>query len=124
MSEDVERRLVELLGHPDESPYGNPIPGLRDLGDVPEARVEDAAVAVVKLLDQGDGELRGRVRRLAEPLQAEPELLKQLRDADVVPGSAGQFRYNEGYVLIQMDGNDTALELPVEMASHVFLVAE
>ena len=27
MSETVERRMLELLGHPTESPYGNPIPG-------------------------------------------------------------------------------------------------
>ena len=33
MSETVERRLVELLGHPTESPYGNPIPGLAELGE-------------------------------------------------------------------------------------------
>src|SRR6059036_3774625 len=33
MSETVERRLVELLGHPTESPYGNPIPGLDELGE-------------------------------------------------------------------------------------------
>src|SRR5690348_11698011 len=34
MSETVERRLLELLGHPTESPYGNPIPGLDELGDL------------------------------------------------------------------------------------------
>ena len=33
MSETVERRLVELLDHPTESPYGNPIPGLDELGE-------------------------------------------------------------------------------------------
>src|SRR5215471_4141685 len=33
MSETVERRLVDLLGHPTESPYGNPIPGLHELGE-------------------------------------------------------------------------------------------
>ncbi len=33
MSETVERRLVELLDHPTESPYGNPIPGLSELGE-------------------------------------------------------------------------------------------
>jgi DtxR family Mn-dependent transcriptional regulator len=27
ISESVERRLVELLGHPDRCPHGNPIPG-------------------------------------------------------------------------------------------------
>src|SRR5690349_23639046 len=34
MSEAVERRLLELLNHPTESPYGNPIPGLEELGEV------------------------------------------------------------------------------------------
>ena len=33
MSETVERRLLELLDHPTESPYGNPIPGLAELGE-------------------------------------------------------------------------------------------
>src|SRR6476469_8711660 len=35
MSESVERRLLELLDHPTESPYGNPIPGLDELGEEP-----------------------------------------------------------------------------------------
>ena len=34
ISEDVERKLVDLLGTPTESPYGNPIPGLDELGVV------------------------------------------------------------------------------------------
>ncbi len=34
ISEDVERRLVDLLNAPTESPYGNPIPGLEELGAV------------------------------------------------------------------------------------------
>ena len=33
ISETVERRLLELLDHPTESPYGNPIPGLAELGE-------------------------------------------------------------------------------------------
>ncbi len=32
MSEDVERRLVKVLDNPTTSPFGNPIPGLFDLG--------------------------------------------------------------------------------------------
>ena len=31
MSETVERRILEMLGHPTVSPYGNPIPGLAEL---------------------------------------------------------------------------------------------
>ena len=34
MSETVERRLLELLDHPTSSPYGNPIPGLDELGEL------------------------------------------------------------------------------------------
>src|SRR3984885_11186926 len=34
MSEAVELRVLDILGHPTESPYGNPIPGLAELGDV------------------------------------------------------------------------------------------
>src|SRR5688572_20353478 len=34
MSEAVEHRVYELLGRPTRSPYGNPIPGLEELGPV------------------------------------------------------------------------------------------
>jgi DtxR family Mn-dependent transcriptional regulator len=124
MSEQVERRLVELLGHPTESPYGNPIPGLDQLGDLPATAFEQGVVGLVRKLDAVDGPLRGTVRRLAEPAQVDPELLPPLRSAGVVPGATGDYRYSEGYVLVQMDGNDGALELPVEVAAHVFLVDE
>ena len=43
MSETVERRLVELLDHPTESPYGNPIPGLAELGDQPSGSATNAS---------------------------------------------------------------------------------
>ncbi|BDZ42675.1 hypothetical protein GCM10025865_19740 [Paraoerskovia sediminicola] len=33
MSELVERRLIDLLDHPHHDPYGNPIPGLGELGE-------------------------------------------------------------------------------------------
>src|SRR6187402_2183243 len=35
MSDRVERRLIEMLGSPKRSPYGNPIPGLEELGEAP-----------------------------------------------------------------------------------------
>ena len=56
--------------------------------------------------------------------RVDPELLEQLRDAGVVPGAKGDYRFNEGYVLIQMEGQEDGLELPVELASHIFLVGE
>ncbi|MEI3842803.1 MULTISPECIES: metal-dependent transcriptional regulator [Microbacterium] len=123
MSEQVERRLVELLGHPTESPYGNPIPGLDQLGGDPARTFDEGVVGLVEHLNTTGGPVQGVVRRLAEPAQVDPELLDQLRSAGVVPGARGGFRYNEGYVLIEMDGSSDGLELPVELASHIFLVA-
>ena len=122
MSEQVERRLVELLGHPTESPYGNPIPGLDQLGDVPAKDFEQGVVGLVRRLNEAGGPISGTVRRLAEPVQVDPELLQQLKGAGVMPGASGDYRYSEGYVLVQMDGNGEGLELPVEVASHIFLV--
>lgn len=121
MSELVERRLIELLGHPTESPYGNPIPGLDQLGDVPAHTFDEGVIGLVRALDASEGALTGTVRRLAEPVQVDPDLLAQLRDAGVVPGATGDFRFNEGYVLARM-GEDEGIELPVEVASHIFLV--
>lgn len=122
MSELVERRLIELLDHPTESPYGNPIPGLDQLGDDPAREFEDGVIGLVRLLNQAGGPVTGTVRRLAEPAQVDPELLQQLRGAGVVPGGTGTYQFSEGYVLVQMDGVDEGLELPVDLASHVFLV--
>ncbi|GAA3012926.1 metal-dependent transcriptional regulator [Microbacterium aurantiacum] len=124
MSEQVERRLVELLGHPTESPYGNPIPGLDQLGDLPAKTFEQGVVGLVKRMNEAGAPITGTVRRLAEPAQVDPELLQQLKGAGVMPGAHGSFRFNEGYVLVEMDGVDEGLELPVEVASHIFLVAE
>lgn len=122
MSELVERRLLELLDHPTESPYGNPIPGLDQLGDVPARTFDEGVIGLVRLLNETGAPVEGTVRRLAEPVQVDPELLGQLRGAGVVPGASGSYRFSEGYVLVQMDGNDEGLELPVEVASHIFLV--
>ncbi|MDI9889734.1 metal-dependent transcriptional regulator [Microbacterium sp. NPDC016588] len=124
MSEQVERRLVELLGHPTESPYGNPIPGLDQLGDVAGATFEEGVVGLVRKLTDAGEPISGTVRRLAEPAQVDPELLQQLKAAGVLPGARGHYRFNEGYVLVEMDGVDEGLELPVEVASHIFLVDE
>ena len=124
MSEQVERRLVELLGHPTESPYGNPIPGLDQLSDIVTPAFDEGVIGLVKKLDAAGGPIQGTVRRLAEPAQVSPELLEQLREAGVVPGARGDYRYNEGYVLIQMHDAEEGLELPVALASHIFLVAE
>src|SRR6478735_6030612 len=67
MSEQVERRLIELLDHPTESPYGNPIPGLDELGDAPAGRFLEGVVNIVDRVSETDEPVTGTIRRLGEP---------------------------------------------------------
>ncbi|GAA1771820.1 metal-dependent transcriptional regulator [Agromyces humatus] len=121
MSEQVERRLIEILGRPTESPYGNPIPGLEELGVPAADPFMRGVVNVVDVLAEREQTVRGTVRRLAEPVQFDPELLGQLKQAGIMPGAEATFTRNGGYVLVQVDGHDGGLELPTEIAGHIFI---
>src|SRR5690606_17447229 len=122
MSEQVERRLVELLEHPTHSPYGNPIPGLEDLGDqTPANKFSDGVVNLVNLVLGAVGPVKGVIRRLGEPVQYEPELLEQLESAGIVPGAKASFTSADGYVLATVEGDEDGLELPTEVAQHIYV---
>jgi DtxR family Mn-dependent transcriptional regulator len=123
MSEQVERKILDLLGHPTESPYGNPIPGLDELGDSPAVAFMAGVVSIVEasLGVTGDDPARGVIRRLGEPVQFDPELLSQLKQAGVLPGAAGSFSREGAYVLVRIDGMGSGLELPLEVAGHIFI---
>jgi DtxR family Mn-dependent transcriptional regulator len=116
MSEDVERRLVEVLNNPTTSPYGNPIPGLAELGlDRPSANAE----TLIRLTDVPSGKPTAVVvRRLAEHVQSDPELIGQLREAGVVPDARVTVETRPGSVTITASGHDE-FELPEEMAHAV-----
>ncbi len=66
------------------------------------------------------GERAVTVRRLAEPVQFEPELLQQLQAAGVVPGASAVISTLGSYIVVQVDGFDDGLELPVEVATHIY----
>jgi DtxR family Mn-dependent transcriptional regulator len=122
MSEQVERRIIELLNHPTESPYGTPIPGLAELGDHPsELFMSGGIVNLVDTVHERPGTTQVLIRRLGEPVQFEIELLSQLKAAGVVPGASASVSAAGSYVLIQVDGSGDGLELPNEVASHIFV---
>ncbi len=133
MSERVEKRLVELLDHPTESPYGNPIPGLDELegGEPDAARAASSSflAGVTSMVEASDG---GRgpfvVRRLGEPVQYDHVVMAQLAAARIRPGStvalerhASTRRGTEGTVVVRADGADVGLELVDGVASHIFV---
>jgi DtxR family transcriptional regulator, Mn-dependent transcriptional regulator len=123
MSEQVERKILEILGHPTESPYGNPIPGLDELGDSPAAAFMAGVTNIVELVAGSRVPITAVIRRLGEPVQFDPELLAQLRQSGVMPGAVGQFSAVGSYVLVQVDGFGEGLELPNEVASHIFVTS-
>ena len=118
MSETVERRLLELLDHPTESPYGNPIPGLDELGEVElgEDFMQDveplSAVA-------GPEESRVHVRRISEEMQKDEELMSALRRAGALPDKTITVIATTEGILIG-SGGETA-EIVPEAAEHIFV---
>jgi DtxR family Mn-dependent transcriptional regulator len=123
MSEQVERRLLEVLGNPTESPYGNPIPALEEIGGQAARPFLEGVVNIVERVRGTDGSVAVQIKRLGEPVQFEPELLEQLRAAGVVPGAAATIAAAGGYVLVQVDGFGDGLELPPEVATHVYVAS-
>jgi DtxR family transcriptional regulator, Mn-dependent transcriptional regulator len=122
MSEQVELRVLQLLDGPTESPYGNPIPGLAELGVEPAPAFMDGVVNIVEVARSGEAQT-GTIRRLGEPVQFEPELLAQLRGAGVLPGAVATVSSSGSYVLVQVDGHGDGLELPTEVAQHIYVSA-
>ena len=121
MSERVERRIFELLDHPTVSPYGNPIPGLSELGGLPARPYTDG---VVNLLDAMAGYgADTRLQSAASPnrIQVEPELLVQLDEGGIRPGAPISLERVGEYISVRVPGIEGALELPPEVAAHVFV---
>jgi DtxR family Mn-dependent transcriptional regulator len=86
MSEQVELRLIELLGHPTTCPHGNPIPGLADLGAAPDDAVP--CLEPLTTLDRAaDSGQRVIVRRISEQLQSDTKLMLRLRTGGLWPGA-------------------------------------
>ena len=118
MSETVERRLVDLLGHPTESPYGNPIPGLGELGESSsDAQFLDGTVILTELA--GDELASVRVRRISEELQKDEPLMGTLRRIGALPDKVVGVTATDAGVLVG-SGGETA-ELDLEAAGHIFV---
>jgi DtxR family transcriptional regulator, Mn-dependent transcriptional regulator len=120
MSERVERKILALLGEHRESPYGNPIPGLDELG---EPLNEDFARGVINLVELvAEGASVATVRRIGEPAQVDPEALNLLTRAGMMPGRRVRVRRDGAWIVVVREGaEETAgVSLPEDVALHVF----
>jgi len=119
MSETVERRLIELLGPPTESPYGNPIPGLDELGEVADGEDFMADVEPLSEVAGRDGEVRVMIRRISEEIQKDESVMAALRRVGALPDKVITVARGAEGVLIG-SGGETA-EVDADLATHLFV---
>jgi DtxR family Mn-dependent transcriptional regulator len=77
ISENVEERLVEILGDPGSCVHGNPIPGSKN-----EARVDD--LRPLHDIEAGD---RVRLERLTEDLELDLSVMRYFEESGLMPGA-------------------------------------
>ena len=105
MSDDVERRLVDLLGNPTTSPFGNPIPGLDELEPGVDHVMVDSE-SMVPLSDAARDEVRHVVvRPIAEPLQDDGDAMTTIRRIGAMPGASVKVHRSAGGVTIGSAGS-------------------
>jgi len=118
MSETVERRLIDLLDHPTASPYGNPIPGLGELG---QEKTGESFMTDVEPLSKAAGtdSSRALVRRISEEMQKDEALMSAMRRVGALPDKTITIQATADGVLVG-SGGETAEIFP-EAADHIFV---
>ena len=97
ISDRVEAKLVEFLGHPTTSPYGNPIPG-SPAEDYERLTLADAT---------GD---RVRVERISERLQGNHDVMHALEELGIQIGDEVDVDRGPEGVRLTADGSTATLD--------------
>ena len=111
ISDEVEERLVELLGNPTTCPHGNPIPGAG------EPRTDLVALST---LEPGDA---ARLELVTEQVEIDIDALTYLSTNGFVPGTDARIesRGPDGTLTLEVDGR--TLALGPALADRLFVVA-
>ncbi len=107
ISDRVERKLVDFLGNPTTSPYGNPIPG-----------ASDPAVEVVPLAQTDDGPVR--MHSISESLQSDAEVIHVLHEHGMRAGEVVNVVHTPEAVVLEL--SEHRVELAPEAAKLVYVV--
>jgi len=136
ISESVELRLFDLLGHPERCPHGNLIPGLDELVAGPAREVPPQARPVsadspggpdepmTDAVREADEAVQVTVTRITEHVQSDLVLMLKLKRAGIQPGREVLLGAVEGGVRVRGRngvGEAPQADLPAEVASHVFV---
>jgi DtxR family Mn-dependent transcriptional regulator len=115
ISDDVEARLVELLGDPATCPHGNPIPG----SGSPPSAVPTRPLAEV---DQGE---RVRLFRISEEVELNLGSLTLLGQGGFIPGAVALVgdRDGDGTVSVTVDGGGAPIRVSADLSDRLFVGA-
>jgi len=127
ISENVERRVLELLGYPVRCPHGNLIPGLAELG-LPEAAAEQVRAAMNETGEAmakiaSEDAARVVIRRIGEHIQSDLVLMLKLMRFGIQPGREVIVMAGDDGVRVRAaDSADASwTELPGPIAAHIFV---
>ncbi|MGO8876897.1 MAG: metal-dependent transcriptional regulator [Acidimicrobiales bacterium] len=113
-SDELEQRLVALLGDPATCPHGNPIPG--------SATVTGDAGTQMPLADVAAGQVV-RLVRVAQEIEADTASLGYLEDGGFRPGVAAAVleRGPDGTLVVSLDSGNLALG--ARLCTQLYVVA-
>ena len=127
ISDNVERRLVELLDYPVRCPHGNVIPGLAELG-VPDDATKRSEVATADPdIAMTDVAIRAGehvvVSRISEQVQSDAALMLRLKNIGIQPGREVTLAASDDGVRVTGADRvgDLGAELSADIAAHVFV---
>jgi DtxR family Mn-dependent transcriptional regulator len=127
ISDNVERRLVELLDYPVRCPHGNVIPGLAELGVPDDAdKRSDVATAEPDIAMSAIAIRGGEqvvVSRISEQVQSDSALMLRLKNIGIQPGREVTLAASDNGVRVTGADrvDDLGAELSAEIAAHVFV---
>jgi DtxR family Mn-dependent transcriptional regulator len=113
ISDDVEARLVELLGDPATCPHGNPIPGSRS----PAPATDTRPLAEV---DVGE---RVRLLRISEEVELNLGSLTMLDEGGFIPGVVARVgaRDSDGTMEVTVEGGEAAIRVSHDLSDRLFV---
>jgi DtxR family Mn-dependent transcriptional regulator len=123
MSEQVERKILGLISTSAQSPYGNPIPGLEELGVSSNPSFADGVKSLTAVLAELGSAENLTLRRIGEPIQIDPEFLEELQANGLMPGAVVSATHQDGRILLTRSGDSEGLALDHDLAAHLFVEA-
>jgi DtxR family transcriptional regulator, Mn-dependent transcriptional regulator len=127
VSENVERRLLELLGYPVRCPHGNLIPGLAELGlpGPAQQRMRAAMDEPGEAMTKAASPIAARavVLRIGEQIQSDLVAMLKLKRGGIQPGHEVILMAGDDGVHVTAGESVDAMstDLPSDIAAHIFV---